>query len=173
MESDLARAKWNKPANSYRASVSRGVMGTYDLKVRGDGTAYKVKARQLGLIAIIVIGIVIAAVIAGRPYSPSGWRIIAIIRRGLFAIEHRPVITAISAIIAVIVIGPGGVAGRAGAKDHAAAQWQQRDKAQQGNKLLHDRSADGVVNEAYRGAAMGASTAHKQGKWVRPEHVEC
>lgn len=43
MESDLARAKWNKPANSYRVSVSRGVMGTYDLKVRGEGTAYKVR----------------------------------------------------------------------------------------------------------------------------------
>lgn len=43
MESDLARAKWNKPANSYRASVSRGVMGTYDLKVRGEGTTYKVR----------------------------------------------------------------------------------------------------------------------------------
>lgn len=43
MESDLARAKWNKPANSYRVSVSRGVMGTYDLRVRGDGTAYKVR----------------------------------------------------------------------------------------------------------------------------------
>lgn len=43
MESDVARAKWNKPANSYRVSVSRGVMGTYDLRVRGEGTTYKVK----------------------------------------------------------------------------------------------------------------------------------
>lgn len=43
MESDLARAKWNKPASSYRVSVSRGVMGTYDLRVRGEGTTYKVK----------------------------------------------------------------------------------------------------------------------------------
>jgi hypothetical protein len=43
MESDLARAKWNKPANSYRVSVSRGVMGTYDLRVRGEGTTYKVR----------------------------------------------------------------------------------------------------------------------------------
>lgn len=43
MESDVARAKWNRPANFYRVSVSRGVMGTYDLKVRGEGTAYKVR----------------------------------------------------------------------------------------------------------------------------------
>jgi hypothetical protein len=43
MESDLARAKWNKPANSYRVSVSRGVMGTYDLRVRGEGVTYKVR----------------------------------------------------------------------------------------------------------------------------------
>lgn len=43
MESDVARAKWNKPANSYRVSVSRGVMGTYDLRVRGEGTTYKVR----------------------------------------------------------------------------------------------------------------------------------
>lgn len=43
MESDIARAKWNKAANSYRVSVSRGVMGTYDLKVRGEGTTYKVR----------------------------------------------------------------------------------------------------------------------------------
>lgn len=43
MDSDLARAKWNKPASSYRVSVSRGVMGTYDMRVRGDGTTYKVR----------------------------------------------------------------------------------------------------------------------------------
>jgi hypothetical protein len=43
MESDVARAKWNKPASSYRVSVSRGVMGTYDLKVRGEGVVYKVR----------------------------------------------------------------------------------------------------------------------------------
>ena len=41
MESDVARAKWNKPASSYRASVSRGVMGTYDLRV--EGVVYKVR----------------------------------------------------------------------------------------------------------------------------------
>jgi hypothetical protein len=43
MESDVARAKWSKPASSYRVSVSRGVMGTYDLKVRGEGVVYKVR----------------------------------------------------------------------------------------------------------------------------------
>lgn len=43
MESDVARAKWNKAANSYRVSVSRGVMGTYDLRVRGEGMTYKVR----------------------------------------------------------------------------------------------------------------------------------
>jgi hypothetical protein len=43
MESDVARAKWKKPASSYRVSVSRGVMGTYDLRVRGEGVVYKVR----------------------------------------------------------------------------------------------------------------------------------
>ena len=43
MESDVARAKWNKPASSYRVSVSRGIMGTYDLKIRGEGVVYKVR----------------------------------------------------------------------------------------------------------------------------------
>lgn len=43
MESDIVRAKWNKAANSYRVSVSRGVMGTYDLRVRGEGVTYKVR----------------------------------------------------------------------------------------------------------------------------------
>ena len=43
MESDVVRAKWNKPASSYRVSVNRGLMGTYDLKVRGEGMVYKVR----------------------------------------------------------------------------------------------------------------------------------
>jgi hypothetical protein len=44
LESDLVRARWNKPAGSYRVTVAAGLGDTFDLKVNGEkGTIYRMR----------------------------------------------------------------------------------------------------------------------------------
>ena len=44
LESDLVRARWNKPAGTYRVTVASGLGDTFDLKVNGEkGTIYRMR----------------------------------------------------------------------------------------------------------------------------------
>ncbi len=44
LDSDLTRARWNRPANSYRVDISSGLGATFDLRVRGEkGTVYRMR----------------------------------------------------------------------------------------------------------------------------------
>jgi len=44
LDSDLTRARWNRPANSYRVDISSGLGDTFDLRVRGEkGTVYRMR----------------------------------------------------------------------------------------------------------------------------------
>ncbi|MEY4965580.1 MAG: hypothetical protein RL274_1163 [Pseudomonadota bacterium] len=44
LESDLVRARWNKPASTYRVTVASGLGDTFDLKVNGEKvTIYRMR----------------------------------------------------------------------------------------------------------------------------------
>ncbi len=44
LESDLIRARWNRPANTYRVDISSGLGDTFDLRVRGEkGSVYRMR----------------------------------------------------------------------------------------------------------------------------------
>ena len=44
LDSDLTRARWNRPANTYRVDISSGLGATFDLRVRGEkGTVYRMR----------------------------------------------------------------------------------------------------------------------------------
>lgn len=44
LESDLTRARWNKPAGSYRVDISSGLGDTFDMKMRTEkGTIYRMR----------------------------------------------------------------------------------------------------------------------------------
>jgi hypothetical protein len=44
LDSDLTRARWNRPADSYRVDISSGLGDTFDLRVRGEkGSVYRMR----------------------------------------------------------------------------------------------------------------------------------